>query len=623
MTSDPHPSRTRSNNELELAMDEDSPRSRFDGLFCLLETCLIVILFFLFSPAGIPGVNEPHYLCKAKHFWDPTFCEGDIFLESADAHYLFYFSLGLLTQNEESLSNAAVAGRFICWAAIAWGWQFLCLSVLGRRFWSVLAAGLFLLGLHYCHLAGEWLIGGVEAKCLAYAFVFAGLGHMVRKNWLAVWPLFGLGAAFHVLVGGWAVLVALPVWICSGGWRFRLKPQVLCAILGFGISLAGLVPALMLTVGQDASIVAEANEIYTFERIAHHLVFSHIVESHPARLDLFLFALFAWTLVIWVCWPCRRIRPLHGFVLGTLLVASVALVIEYYSVRTQNYELAARFLRYYWFRLSDIFVPVGLGIGLTLASKHLYRLKPQAGAIVIAVLCCAVGTHVTLNKLDYLIKKRSQADDLTLPSFGDESLELNKKIMRDWIEVCVWIRNHTESDSRFITPRAQSTFKWYAHRSEVVSWKDVPQDAVGIVNWHQRFNHVFGPDTFRFGLATHNAEERLIALSREYDAQYLVIERRHVRARKADLEYRFQYRQFLLGQKPGPTPFDKPLCLKQVYPNSSCPENVRKDSAYLVYRTEIPPAYEDQLVALEEMLNWYRTYEEWVAQQLENEQIEN
>src|SRR5579871_6062823 len=61
---------------------------------------LVFLSFAVFSAlrAPVPGVNEPHYLCKARHFWDNGWCSRDPFLQSANAHALFYWTIGWLTQ---------------------------------------------------------------------------------------------------------------------------------------------------------------------------------------------------------------------------------------------------------------------------------------------------------------------------------------------------------------------------------------------------------------------------------------------------------------------------------------------------------------------------------------------
>lgn len=583
----------------------------------ILEVVLLVILFSLWFPGGlgaVPGVNEPHYLCKSRHFWDETFCRGDVFLESADAHYLFYFTLGQLTRFF-SLATSAWLGRLIVWTAIAIGWRYLVFSVLQKRFWSLLAGGVLLLVIDHFHFAGEWLIGGVEAKGLAYAFVFLGMGFLVQCRWVHVWWLFGLGAAFHVLVGGWAMIAALVPWLWMRGWNFHFKGQLISALLGIAFSLLGLIPALALTLGQDADIVKQANEIYTFERIAHHLLYTHIVTTTPFRLEFFGLALVAWVGLSWVNYESKSLRVFNGFVLATILIAILAVSIETTAINMDRKDLVARLLRYYWFRLSDIFVPAGVGIGFAVMVKRVFSTHYNLGAIMLstAVICLLI--QATFNQVHFAIHKRSQADQLALVSFDSGNMELNRKIVRDWIDVCTWIRVNTPEESRFLTPRAQSTFKWYAHRSEVVSWKDVPQDAVGIVNWRNRFSAVYGPTTFRFGLATLDAETRLLDLGRKYDAQFLVIERRQVRERKKELEFRYRYRQFLMGKSPNQaTPFEKPLCLRQVYPNTTCSESMRKESFYLVYELRVPENYRDQVDAVNRLLDWYQQYEEYARQ---------
>ena len=74
------------------------------------------------SPAEPPAphVNETHYLTKAKHYWDPAYCPGDLFLDSADAHLPFYWTVGWLTK-WLSLPAAAWVGRIAAWLLLAVG----------------------------------------------------------------------------------------------------------------------------------------------------------------------------------------------------------------------------------------------------------------------------------------------------------------------------------------------------------------------------------------------------------------------------------------------------------------------------------------------------------------------
>ena len=46
----------------------------------------------------MPDVNEPNYLGKAIHFWNPAWAPNDFFLDTADTHWVFYFTFGWLSR---------------------------------------------------------------------------------------------------------------------------------------------------------------------------------------------------------------------------------------------------------------------------------------------------------------------------------------------------------------------------------------------------------------------------------------------------------------------------------------------------------------------------------------------
>jgi hypothetical protein len=65
----------------------DAPRTASPTRF-LAEAAAVAVSFLVYAAiaAPLPALNEPHYLAKAKHFWNPAWCAGDLFLESANAH---------------------------------------------------------------------------------------------------------------------------------------------------------------------------------------------------------------------------------------------------------------------------------------------------------------------------------------------------------------------------------------------------------------------------------------------------------------------------------------------------------------------------------------------------------
>ena len=99
----------------------------------LCEVLLIFMVFFLYAGWVPPAVNEAHYLTKAKHYWNPDFCAGDHFLESADAHLVFYWTFGWVTLFC-SLPAAAWIGRLVTWGAMAWAWRRLSWCVVPKPY---------------------------------------------------------------------------------------------------------------------------------------------------------------------------------------------------------------------------------------------------------------------------------------------------------------------------------------------------------------------------------------------------------------------------------------------------------------------------------------------------------
>ena len=62
----------------------------------ILETLLIFAVFCLHGGWPVPEVNEPYYLGKAIHFWNPQWASADWFLQTADTPLVFYFTAGWL-----------------------------------------------------------------------------------------------------------------------------------------------------------------------------------------------------------------------------------------------------------------------------------------------------------------------------------------------------------------------------------------------------------------------------------------------------------------------------------------------------------------------------------------------
>ena len=485
----------------------------------LLESLAILALFFIYAGCPPPDVNEAHYLAKAKHYWNPDWCAGDLFLESADAHTVFYWTLGWLTL---FLPLPAVAWivRLICWAGIAWAWQRLSVLFVPRRWVSLMTAAVFLILLDRGHLSGEWVIGGAEAKGLAYVFVLCGLRAAVLDRWGPMWAWFGAASAFHVIVGGWSVVVGGIAWLLAGQQRPRLVGQLPWLGLGMMLALPGLIPALMLSSGVDAATAQLADRIYVLHRLSHHLVFTRFAADR--------YASFAAVFAVW-CVACGWLRTerawwrLNRLTIGALIVALVGIVLD--AAGNLGWQGAAWWLRFYWFRLSDVLVPLTVAMATVVALQHCSerhrRWAPVAWTSV-CLLCTAffLGQFI-VHQRDF----RPRADVQSRPASRRAQLRYEQ-----WRLICAWIAENTDPADCFLTPRDQQTFKWYAGRSEVVCWKDIPQDAASIVRWWQLRESIYTPEVVVDGLGAWT-DDQLLQIARQHGAEYILVDRSRTKRR--------------------------------------------------------------------------------------------
>ncbi|NLS91933.1 MAG: hypothetical protein GXX96_07100 [Planctomycetaceae bacterium] len=549
------------------------------------EIALVFLVFFVHGAWPVPEVNEPYYIGKAIHFWNPQWIPDDPFLNSSDTHTTFYLSLGWLAL---FLPPTLIAwgGRLITWALLAWSWQRLSRAVLPRRWASVWTAALFVCLMEHGHMAGEWVIGGVEAKGFAYVLTFLGLETLARGRFNLVWPLLGAAAAFHVLVGGWAVAAAGVAWLLIGKDRPALLSMVPSLVLGLLLSLPGLIPSLALTRGTDPDAVAFANQIYVFQRLGHHLDPAGFPPGFALR---FVLLSIAWA-AMWYYGPRSSANNrIQAFVTGTLVLSLMGVAIA--IIFAHDPARAAGLLRFYWFRLSDVAVPMGVALAgpvfLLWISQETKRSWPHdqraamigSGVVVLGLVlvltrlivkvctmaqywltweaAAGVAAAVVVGGILYVEKRILPIRHLRqvrMAALGALSVallllapaayvtraalaRLTPVIPRAdrvwdywaWKDACLWIADSGEvpADARFLTPLMGQTFKWYAQRSEVISWKDVPQDAESIVRWWNCAVDIYKRDDVFSGRGLNDSlnrvdSRRLRYLGEKHGASYLI-----------------------------------------------------------------------------------------------------
>lgn len=504
-----------------------------------LEFSVQFALIFLCVGEAVPGINESHYLPKAKHFWAPDFAPGDLFLDSHDSHLLASSIAGLATL-ALPFSTVAWLGRIACWAFLAIAWCRLARSLAIPSLVRPLALASWLLGVAHGHWAGEWVAGGFEAKTVAYPFALLGLAGMVRDDWKRAWLWLGCSVAWHPLVGGWAGLSVGLVWLTQPQLLKRFHQQWTWLAVGGAVALIGVLPAISGLGGPAVVDKVSAAQVHAYLRLPHHLIPQLFAPERHLAASLSLLVFIGSTLIYRFALRRTHDESSQGFsrllkcAWFAVLFALIGLVVDW-ALSTKRPDIASSLLRFYWFRWADAVVPLvsSLVIWKWLAGINHLALQTarEPSAAPVSPIARGLLTLAVLATIGLLLGRLPRSDARTLPAADRLVVQSVGRIPRntndryvDWLAVCQWIRQNTPTDSLWFTPKYQQSFKWYAQRAEVVCWKDVPQDNAAVIEWYHRIQRC-EPPRDRENMVRDWTTEELLNLSREYGFRWVLLDR--------------------------------------------------------------------------------------------------
>jgi hypothetical protein len=465
--------------------DPGAPQARRSAFAACGLSLLLASGFLAYSLVcrPVPSVNEPHYLTKAKHYWQPHWCEGDFFLESSNPHLVFYQTVGALTQ-WLTLPLTALVGRGLALALLGWGWMRLVTRLSSVRGAALCSGCLFLLLQSLGNFSGEWLVGGVESKVLAYALVFAGWGSLLERRLLPAAIGLGLAISFHPVVGGWCLIATAMALVacrlCHWSQTVDNAPQptspppmtewIAALLLMTVCALPGLIPAVQSLTAADPEHSARADFYQVGVRLKHHL--------DPLAFPVSAYRYYGLLLLIWMLLrtpgeqtPARRLFV--RIVVASLIIAGVGILVGWGPRPIDQMPLARGrvwLLKFYPFRLADLLLPLLLSVVMyermnLWASMQSSGWKRRGAGLLAAT---AFGLA------------------LWIPGADRNSSRLMPTQEADWIAACEWIRERTPENALLYAANEDWAVKWFAHRAEYVNYKDCPQDAAGILEWVRR-----------------------------------------------------------------------------------------------------------------------------------------
>jgi hypothetical protein len=488
----------------------EARRPQEESLGIFLWSSLFTAVFFLgisLLSSTIPGVNEPHYLAKARAFDDPSWCSRDFFLTSGNAHYCFFLLTGLLTR-WLSLDAVALVGRAISCLLLGIGWTVLGHATGLSARWRIFSAGIYAILTILGSFSGEWLLGGFESKVPSWGLSLIAAGVWIHgqirvcPGWMtAAGVVCGLACALHPVVGGWVAVCLCGASLVGIAFPFLLGQKTktaksLTELMSFAAatllcSLPGLLPAVKMITETTLPLKDRqlAQFYQVFWRLRHHLDPTELTGSQ------WMFAIMVGTGLVWGVRVIRRFaatashsrteapRPGHSldaldYLLAlfamSAMIALAGVIIGWHTVEAKKmtgWEWRASLLKFYPFRCFDglLSITAAIVFGHLVQLHHSRIVKPMRSCQILLVPAI-----ILLALLQAWRAREVSPAGYTSQQFAE------------WQDACHWIRENTAADALVLTPRESFAFKWFAERAEYVCYKDCPQNAPGILMWNER-----------------------------------------------------------------------------------------------------------------------------------------
>ena len=455
---------------------------------------------FLFVGKPVPSSNEFSYLLRLRKVYDPNYLASDItFSTPANEYWLFDHIFGLLTFFL-SIEMIGWLGRIACWSVLIFA-----LMKLGKRWeiplWMISASIFLWLYVGQSIIADEWIIGGFEAKCVAYiCLIFALDRFSGKQDILKAAILLGLSFAFHPVVGLWGMAAAVPaLLICYRDLRQTLKVSIIAG----AISLIGAIPLLQMR-AESVEPTTENLKFFQLVKFPHH--FDPFAWSKSAVILVCILMIFC--LIIHA--QIKNAKP-PKFLLTFLTILGVFFVFGILARVFNLYEI----MKYTPTRLFAVFIPLFFFFYLSRAYQQNLIQKPLQIAVLLPVIFLSLWNKLPLTGF-YQIRS---------------TCEIWNQPPDDTADAFVWLKNNTERDAMIIAPPWRYDFWYLAERAEVVNYRKPIIADIG--EWQNRLDELTGktaPENgvrevedlaeFYFGLD----KQTIDLLAEKYKADYFISE---------------------------------------------------------------------------------------------------
>ena len=424
----------------------ESPRSFW---LCLAFLLLAIVLF---HGKAVPYSNEFLYLLRLE----PNFLPNDWTFSSPANEHWFFNLIFSFPARIFSLEIVGWTGRIAVWIL-----SIIALIKLGRH-WEIsypaIAVSIFLwLASSQAVVNDEWILGGFEAKTVAYVCLLFSLLEFSKRKTIAPAVLLGLSFSFHPAVGLWAILAI------GMALLFEKIPTIdFAKVVGITalFALFGLIPLL----AEQTS--AAANSFADWQFVVLYRV--------PWHLDLFQFSKSGVVLVfVMLLFNCFAVWKNENFALRFLLKFQIALALFFVIGGLLRWLELYPLLRLMPMRLFPLFTPLFF---IFTAFYRIPRLSSKQHKIIAALfVIVAIASLNPFSRAFFQIRETVQ----TWTNAPD-----------DFQQTSVWIAANTPLDAVVIQPPHRRDFWYFARRASVVSFAYPTYNRLG--EWRTRIGDLTG-----------------------------------------------------------------------------------------------------------------------------------
>lgn len=470
-------------------------RSRFTGQYWLgLIPGLLVLIYRDFIPKYL--TDDPVRVVSIRRVFDPSFLSHEwLQLAGYDEDRLtilfkiLFAPLWLLFRQGIPV---ALCARVIVWVIVFAAMVRLARAIHVPRYG--LAIGLFYwIEQGQSMGAGEWILGGAEGKCLAYAALMLALESLVRGKRTLAAVLCGSAFWFHVPVALWGVLAIYGAILCSQRDR-PLRDFLRSAFITVIISLP-----MAWIAWKYAGVAALAGGYPSTDWLI-------VVFRNPHHLDPQYFGGLRALLKLLVCSALVMLglKTMVPSATRRMLSAFAAVLVMEFSLGLVARQLGFLwYLKTYPFRVSDVFVfflcclilPKFIVDVLSSSSisRPIFTTPTRRAVAAVLVLTVFAGCTLSIGLV--------RSDKFFVRQFVSSWSHFLRHDTNSYLEMTGWIRRNTQENSLIIAPPWMDDFPLEAERAPVVSFRRNPHNGL-VQEWYRRYCAMNGGSFHGVGLNT-------------------------------------------------------------------------------------------------------------------------